>query len=171
MLFFGPCFLACDWSLFKMKHYFLTFFLGLAFTQTIFASPLENIQLKSGTLTKNEIWSGNILLNDNVIVPKLTKLTIQPHTQIIFAPALSRLNEADNLSKLIINGTLNTPKPNTISLIHIDDYKFGPVPSSQTLKIAPAPLSMAPIVAEMRAYKINYIVTWSLIYAILLVFT
>jgi len=41
---------------------------------------------KGGTITQNETWSGNIFVNQSILVPKGITLTILPGTQINFKP-------------------------------------------------------------------------------------
>jgi hypothetical protein len=59
-------------------------------------NPLE----KSGTLTKSEVWSGNIFITGNVIVPEGVTLTIRSRSIVGFEPTIGAAHQ------LIVRGTL-----------------------------------------------------------------
>jgi len=65
---------------------------------------------KGGTITQDETWSGNIFVNESIMVPKGVTLAILPGTQINFKPcrdykSLQYLGFAVVEGTLIANGT------------------------------------------------------------------
>ena len=45
---------------------------------------MDNINIKSGIILENEVWTGNILVADDVIIPKGVNVVVKPNTNIKF---------------------------------------------------------------------------------------
>ena len=45
---------------------------------------MDNINIKSGIILKDETWQGNILISDDIIIPKGVSVVVEPNTNIIF---------------------------------------------------------------------------------------
>ena len=44
----------------------------------------SNIVVKSGIITSNEEWKGNVLISDDLLIPSGVRILIKPNTKVVF---------------------------------------------------------------------------------------
>ena len=78
--------------------------------------------LKSGIIYKDEEWSGNIIITDDVVIPKNVKILIKPDTKIKFLKKSQNIlfNKKIKLNYLIKK--FNLPKEQYENKISINIY-------------------------------------------------
>ncbi len=126
----------------------ITFAVNLPLTS--FAAVRE---VQAGILTSNEVWSGQIKLNGDVIVPKDIELTIQPGTEFL-------LDENQVSPKLTVEGKLKVGQTQT------GQGKFDLVPvdkDTKVIRVSPYVLDTKPLLEEFHLFRTQYIIIWTLL--------
>ncbi|HUT82860.1 MAG TPA: right-handed parallel beta-helix repeat-containing protein [Candidatus Bathyarchaeia archaeon] len=68
-------------------------------------NPIDEIIIKGGIIAQDETWSGSILVNESIVIPKGVTLTILPGTHVSFIPGNDYKNP-QNYGFAVVGGTL-----------------------------------------------------------------
>ncbi len=145
--------------------------LSLMYLITVnYASIYDHVNLKSGILTQNETWSGKIVLSEDVIVPKDLILNIADDTWIIFNNFdYNNKGLYENQTELIVYGTLEMNNKDSIQIMPITDSRLDYLKDQALTKtITPTPYDTTPLKDQLRGYRHQYSIIWTIAYGILL---
>lgn len=155
-----------------MKTIIFTGVLVMLFTLGCHASVYKALTLKKGTLTHDEIWSGKILLAEDVVVPEGITLTLNDGTWIIinnFDP--ENRGYYPDRTELIVKGSLDITNKASLMIMPVTDPRLRPFLSAsadETRAITPLPYDAKELQRHWRDYRHQYSIVWSLMYGILL---
>ena len=128
---------------------------------TIFGlQPLFSTEAKRGYLKENEIWSGEIHIDGDIVVPEGLTLEIKPGTRLLYEN-ISTQNYGENpdRAELIVYGNLKLPEDQTIqsfNRLKIDQ-------DTQILKIAPYQVDVKGLQEEFNTFRWQYLTLWSVL--------
>jgi len=149
---------------------FFAVVLHVVFAQTIY----DDFQIRSGELKQNETWNGKNILSSDVLIPESVTLTLEPNTWIIFNNTdTHNLGQFPDQVELITRGALIQSASEPALIFNISDppvqeliNQYGP---DQHITIRPEPVDTEVIHQKVNRYKRHYVITWTVIYSILLV--
>lgn len=127
--------------------------------------------VKYGKLKQNQTWSGEIYLVGDVIVPKDITLTIAPGTKLFFAEYdILQSGNDEQQTEILVDGQLqaNSTAENPILVSTIGDPQWKKISSgdqSVQIEFKPYQIDTEPMRQEFHQFKKQYIVLWTLIYA------
>lgn len=144
-------------------------------SQTIIAQTIyDEFHIRSGRLTADETWEGKNILASDVLIPENITLTLAPHTWLVF-----NNNDAQNLGhypdqvELITHGKLVQSPTESATILNITDPQVQDIiktyDSSNSITIRPEAIDTEPVHRKINRYKHHYVVTWAVIYSILLI--
>ncbi|MBU1026671.1 MAG: hypothetical protein KKA31_02960 [Candidatus Margulisbacteria bacterium] len=114
---------------------------------------------------KEVVWSGEIELKNDVVVPEGTTLKITPGSKIYGSYEQADGTVSPKEWKIIVKGsliaedTLIDPMPHGLSAIRI------PIDSNiQSIKIAPMKIETQKIKDEFAVFRTQYVVLWALLF-------
>jgi len=127
--------------------------------------------IKYGKLKENQTWRDDIYLVGDVIVPKGITLTIEPGTRIFFAEydILQSGNDTEQ-TEILVDGELqaNSSEENPILVSTIGDPQWKKISegdNSVQIEFKPYLIDTKAMREEFHQFKKQYIVLWTLIYA------
>ena len=155
-----------------MKYVFPLLFVFLMPAVSWSAKYLEDEpNVKYGKLSADQNWSGDIYLVGDVIVPRGITLTIEAGTRIFFAEydILQSGNDKQQ-TEILVDGQLqaNSEPDNPIVVSTIGDPQWKKISSgdqSVQIEFKPYQIDTEPMRQEFHQFKKQYIVLWTLIYA------
>lgn len=134
----------------------------------------DDFYIRSGVVTSNQTWQGKNILATDILIPEHITLTLAPNTWLIY-----NNNDAKNLGKypdqveLITQGTLRQSPTQSARILTISDphvqESLSRYKASDSLTIRPEPIDTQPLHSKVNRHKRHYIVTWTVIYSILLI--
>ena len=143
----------------------MLFFIGLPLCHA------ADYQIKYGELKKDEVWQGDIYLVSDVTIPKGITLTIKPGTRLYFAEYdISQSGEDPERAEIIVNGTLNAQptdkEPILVASIGKNQWKqLSAGDKTVQLEFKPYQIDTKAMKNEFHLFKTQYLILWSLIYA------
>ncbi len=127
--------------------------------------------VKYGPLTHDETWHDEVYLVGDVVIPKGITLTIEAGTRLYFADYdIFASGEDKTHSEIIVYGTLDAQSlpDNPIYLDTINGDKAKPLnidKNTAVINFNPYHIETEPLREEFRSFKRQYLVLWSIIYA------
>lgn len=153
------------------KHLAHLMLMGALFFSVVVEGYATEYQVKYGTLQKDEVWQGDIYLVSDVTIPKGITLTIKPGTRLYFAEYdISQSGEDPQRAEIIVNGTLNAQPTdkNPILVASIGQNQWKQLSSGEKavqLEFKPYQIDTTAMKNEFHAFKTQYLIFWSLVYA------
>ena len=128
-------------------------------------------QIKMGTVTANEVWSGDIAIVGDVIVPTGATLRILPHSHLYFSPTdLSKGGKDPHKTEIIVHGSLlMDPEPGApihTSLMDQNDLiqTIEQNPNTQHIVFYPYTVETEKLREEFSHFSHNYFSYWTLVF-------
>ena len=149
----------------------------LLFVATILPLPIMadfpevEPNVKYGKLTEDQTWEGDIYLVGDVLVPKDVKLIISPGTRLFFSEYdVLRSGKDSEQTELLVDGelTVNSNEENPVLVSTIGDAHWKQLSAgdrSVKIEFKPYQIDTEPMRQEFHQFKKQYIVLWTLIYA------
>jgi len=107
----------------------------------------------SPVAAKEYLWSGNINLKEDLIIPAEDTLTISPGTKVF-----------TNGNKIISYGTLNifAEENKIIEFTNLIDQTTAEI---EIIKIKPYDVDTETLKSEFNSFKLQYAILWSVLFA------
>ena len=128
--------------------------------------------VKYGSLTHDEIWQGDVYIIGDVTIPDDVSVTVSAGTQLHFADYdLFKTGADPDRCEIIVHGRFFTDA-SVEQPIHVETLDRGNSLSklamgehTQVIKFKPYVVDTESMRQEFRGFKNQYLVLWSLIYA------
>lgn len=164
-----------DFMISRLTSFVAALIFLLVMSQWIWADPsvpvIPRDRVKFGEVSQDETWEGEVYLVGDVVIAKGVTLTIEPGTRIFFADYdIFNTGKDPDQSEIIVYGRLeakSSPKEpillNTIEHKYLKNLKLDD--KTMVIKFYPYKVRTEPLREEFRSFKIQYLVLWSIIYA------
>lgn len=111
--------------------------------------------IRGGKLTVDEVWEGEVLLTENIIIPEGRKLTIKPGTKILYK---TKNGQEKKVPDFVVNGTLKIKdeekSDSSYTMLSLDDKK------TQIIEFTPYEVDTKILRDEFRSFKEQYAWIW-----------
>ena len=149
-----------------MKKFVVLILIFVLFSNLSIASPKFSYETKSGELKEDEVWSGNILLVGDVLIPKGKILEIKEDTVIFCSDSdVNNLGLDPGKSEIIVYGKLKAKGNKETPILIASD--IGGL-EKEEIVIIPEKPDTEKVLSEWKTFKWQYMVFWSIISALVL---
>ncbi|MDA1354062.1 MAG: hypothetical protein O3A01_06335 [bacterium] len=134
-----------------------------AYMVGVIATPMWAAQAKHGVLLHDEVWSGDVLLVGDVVVPAGITLRLHDNVRLLYADSDVKNYGTDaTLPELVVAGRLILPD----SGLNLD----APVgaKAGTTLYIEPSDIDVTPFKEEFGRWKRQYFWLWGTVGAFMI---
>ena len=135
------------------------------------SSAPEIPAIKIGTIAHDEIWSRRVAIIGDVTIPESVTVTIEAGTVLSFADYdLANTGPHPDQCEIIAHGTLDirsTPEnPVRVESLKKESFLVTALDkNTRIVRFSPYKIETEEMRKEFRSFKIQYLVLWSLIYA------
>jgi len=129
-------------------------------TNVLFITSANAQVVRGGILTTSEVWSGEVQITDDVVVPKNMELEIKPGTVLLYEKCDK--DDQKDIPALVIYGTLKVGKTPD----EIGDCQVLPLDSrTKLIKVSPYKVDTKILRDEFRIFRIQYVIIWTVLFS------
>jgi len=127
--------------------------------------------VKYGQLKEDQTWEGDIYLVGDVLVPEGVTLTIEADSRIFFAEYdIAQSGQDSQKTEILVDGVLqvNSTEEQPVLVSTIGDPQWKKIKdgdNSVQIEFKPYLIDTEPMREEFHQFKKQYLVLWTLIYA------
>ena len=113
------------------------------------------LEVKGGTLSTNEVWSGEVKIKSDVTVPQGVELKIEPGTVFLYDK-----QNGQSSPKLNVYGTLKIGQASGSG----EGYELVPLDQrTKIIRVSPYEVDTNSLKDEFHAFRTQYVVLWTIL--------